>query len=81
MNILPCLDAQVQSVLHFFEPLGCLIKSRRKDFGWSKDLLRHRDLTEVWREDQLFHDLPDNELCSAVAMTHACLGHRLRDYI
>ena len=49
MNILSGLDAQIQSMLQFFEPFGCLVKRSRWNFGRGEDLLLHRDFIDVWR--------------------------------
>ena len=64
-------------MLHLFEPLGCLIKGRWRDSWRGQDLLLHGYFVDIWREDELFHDVPDDELCGAVAMTHTRLRHRL----
>ena len=81
MNILSGLDAQIESVLHLFEPLGRLVKGYMegtpRGFRRGQDLLLHSRFIDIWREVQLFHDVADDELCSAVTMTHACLCHWL----
>ena len=73
VNILPGFDAQVQAMLHFFKPFGCLIKGGRWNFWRCEDLLLHSDFIDVWREDQLFHHAPHNELRGTISMSHTGL--------
>ena len=41
----------------------------------------HRDFIDVWRQSELFHDIPHNELGFAIAMAHTCVSNGLRDCI
>ena len=50
-----------RSMLHFFEPFGCLIKGSWWNFWRCKDLVLHSYFIDIWREDKLFHDVPDDE--------------------
>ena len=40
-NVLSGLDAQIQSMLHFFEPFGRLAKGSWWNFGRGEDVLLH----------------------------------------
>ena len=74
MNILFGLDAQDEPVLRLLRPFGHLIQGRQWYLRWCQYLPLHCDLIHIRWQYEVLHDVPDDELCGAMPMSHAGVG-------